>query len=551
MLRSWAAAALCVCLAVPAAAQGSASDSQAAIARDSSTQSAPLVVRGDTALIVPTRYGAFTAAQRAAAIETRLRGLTRVRLDSLALVPGDAATDIVAGDVILMTVTDADAAAAGSPRERLAAQFRDALWAQVSKVSLAETLRVLGVGAALTVLATLVLLVLLRLVRRGILRAEALLAALKPGGLPSLRIKTLELLTAEQVAQGLAAVLRFLRVAVIVLLLYFYLPLVLGFFPWTEPYADRLLGYVLDPLSRVGWGILEYLPNIAFIAVIVVITRYALVVVRAVFTAIERGTLTFGGFEPEWAEPTYKIARFLVIAFVLVVIFPYLPGAQSEAFKGISLFLGLLVSLGSSSAISNIIAGVVLTYTRAFSVGDRVNIGETTGDVVAKSLLVTRVRTVKNVDVTIPNAMVLSAHVLNYTAMARAEGLVIHTSVTIGYDVPWRQVHELLITAASKVPELLKDPKPFVLQTALGDFSVAYEINALTRSERGYAEIYSALHAEIQDAFNAAGVEIMSPQYHALRDGNTATTPEAARPAGYVPPAFRVRRVDGAPGAGS
>src|SRR5690606_13202377 len=188
-------------------------------------------------------------------------------------------------------------------------------------------------------------------------------------------------------------------------------------------YADRLLGYVLDPLGRIGWGVLEYLPNIAFIAVIVVVTRYALVVVKAVFTAVERGTLTFGGFEPEWAEPTYKIARFLVIAFVLVVIFPYLPGAQSDAFKGISLFLGLLVSLGSSSAISNIIAGVVLTYTRAFSVGDRVRIAETTGDVVAKSLLVTRVRTVKNVDVTMPNAMVLGAHVLNYPAMARNEGL--------------------------------------------------------------------------------------------------------------------------------
>ncbi|WKW13251.1 mechanosensitive ion channel family protein [Pseudogemmatithrix spongiicola] len=415
----------------------------------------------------------------------------------------------------------------------------------MSKVSLVETMRVIAIGAALTLVATLVLLLLLRLVRRGIARGEAALDARKDGGLPSLRIKTLELLTAEQVAQGLAAVLRFLRVAVILVLLYFYLPLVLGFFPWTEPYADRLLGYVLDPLGRVGWGILEYLPNIAFIAVIIVVTRYALVVVRAVFSAVERGTLTFGGFEPEWAEPTYKIARFLVIAFVLVVIFPYLPGAQSEAFKGISLFLGLLVSLGSSSAISNIIAGVVLTYTRAFSVGDRVRIGESTGDVIAKTLLVTRVRTIKNVDVTIPNAMVLSAHVLNYTAMARSDGLVVHTSVTIGYDVPWRQVHELLLSAVAKVPALLRDPKPFVLQTALGDFSVAYEVNALTRDSHALAGIYSDLHAAIQDVFNAAGVEIMSPQYHALRDGNTATIPDEHKPTGYVPPAFRVQRGDG------
>lgn len=512
---------------------------------DSAAQAAPLVIRGDTALFVPTRFGAFTARQRADAIQSRLRGLTRVRLDSLGLVVGERGSDITAGDVILMTVTDDDASVTGVPRDVLAAQFRDALWAQVNKVSLVETVRAIAIGAGLTLVATIVLIVLLRLVRRGIARGEAMLEARKHGGLPSLRIKTLEILTAEQVAQGLAAVLRFLRVAVILLLLYFYLPLILGFFPWTAPYADRLLGYVLDPLGRIGWGVLEYLPNIAFIAVIVVVTRYALVVVKAVFTAVERGTLTLGGFEPEWAEPTYKIARFLVIAFVLVVIFPYLPGAQSEAFKGISLFLGLLVSLGSSSAISNIIAGVVLTYTRAFSVGDRVRIAETTGDVVAKSLLVTRVRTVKNVDVTIPNAMVLGAHVLNYTAMARNEGLILHTAVTIGYDVPWRQVHELLLGAAAQVPELLKEPKPFVLQTALGDFSVAYELNAYTRVASGFAETYSRLHAAIQDAFNAAGVEIMSPQFHALRDGNTVTIPESQRPAGYVPPGFRVQRGDG------
>ena len=528
-----------------AGAQSGAPDIPGRPLADSTAQAAALVIRGDTALFVPTRFGAFTARQRADAIQSRLRGLTRVRLDSLGLVVGERGSDITAGDVILMTVTDDDASVTGVPRDVLAAQFRDALWAQVNKVSLVETVRAIAIGAGLTLVATIVLIVLLRLVRRGIARGEAMLEARKDGGLPSLRIKTLEILTAEQVAQGLAAVLRFLRVAVILLLLYFYLPLILGFFPWTAPYADRLLGYVLDPLGRIGWGVLEYLPNIAFIAVIVVVTRYALVVVKAVFTAVGRGTLTFGGFEPEWAEPTYKIARFLVIAFVLVVIFPYLPGAQSDAFKGISLFLGLLVSLGSSSAISNIIAGVVLTYTRAFSVGDRVRIAETTGDVVAKSLLVTRVRTVKNVDVTIPNAMVLGAHVFNYTAMARNEGLILHTAVTIGYDVPWRQVHELLLGAAAQVPELSKEPKPFVLQTALGDFSVAYELNAYTRSASGFAETYSSLHAAIQDAFNAAGIEIMSPQYHALRDGNTLTIPESQRPAGYVPPGFRVQRGDG------
>lgn len=544
MIRCLLAVALLSAPCAATAAQAAQAQIPGRPAADSSTSAAPVVVRGDTALFVPTRFGAFTAAQRADAIQARLLLLSRVHLDSLALLVGDGATDIVAGEVILMTVTDADAVAAGVSREALSAAFRDALWAQVGKVSFIETVRVLAIGATLTLVATLVLLLLLRLVRRSISRAEAALQARVNSGLPSLRLKTLELLTAEQVAQGLAAVLRFLRVSIILVLLYFYLPLVLGFFPWTEPYANRLLGYVLDPLGRVGSSVLAYLPNIAFIAVILVVTRYALVVVRAVFSAIERGSLSIGGFEPEWSEPSYKIARFLVIAFVLVVIFPYLPGAQSEAFKGISLFLGVLVSLGSSSAIANIIAGVVLTYTRAFSVGDRVRIGESEGDVVAKSLIVTRIRTIKNVDVTIPNAMVLSAHVLNYTAMARSEGLVLHTSVTIGYDVPWRVVQDLLLSAAARLPELLKEPAPFVHQTALGDFSVTYELNATTRDSHGLARIYSALHAAIQDAFNEAGVEIMSPQYHALRDGNSTTIPDAHKPAGYSPPGFRVHRAE-------
>lgn len=535
-----ALASLAALAMVPAAARAQ-DTARPPAAADAAPAGAPVVVRGDTVLRVPGRFGSFTAEERAAAIAARLRDLSRATLDSLTLVPGETVTEILAGDRVLMVVSDGDAAALGVPRADLAQTFRDAMWEELDRLSVRGTIRALAYGLLWTVVATAVLLLLLRLLRGGIERLDGTLEA-RRASFPALRIKTLELLSAAQLARGVQATIRFLRTALVVVLLYFYLPLVLSFFPWTQRYSDRLLGYVLEPLVRVGRAVADYLPNVAFIAVILLVTRLALRGVRAVFLAIERGTLEFGGFEREWAEPTYKIVRFLIIAFVVVVLFPYLPGADSDAFKGVSIFLGVLFSLGSSSAVANVVAGVVLTYTRAFRVGDRVRIADTTGDVVAKTLLVTRLRTIKNVDVTIPNAMVLSAHVLNYTAMAREHGLILNTTVTIGYDVPWRQVYDLLVAAARATPAVLEKPAPFVLQTALGDFSVAYEINAYTDEPEAMARTYSLLHANIQDAFNAAGVEIMSPQYHALRDGNTTTTPEPDRPDGYVTPAFRVRQ---------
>jgi small-conductance mechanosensitive channel len=509
---------------------------------DSTRAAAPVILRGDTVLLVSEPSGAFTPTERAEAIAGRLLRLSRVRVDSLALTESDVATDIVAGEVVLMSVSERDAQAVGLDRATLARAYRDALFAELGRVSFTATVRALLFGTLWTVLATLVLVLLLRLLRRGTARLEEMVEARRAGGIPAIRIRTVELVSAANVANVFLGTVRAIRTVAIVGLFYFYLPLVLGFFPWTQRYSDRLVGYVLDPLGRVFAAVIAYLPNLLFIAVIVIVGRYGLKVVRLIFDALRNGSLRLGGFEREWADPTYKIVRFLIIAFLAVVLFPYLPGADSDAFKGVSLFLGVLVSFGSSSAIANIVAGTVLTYTRAFDVGDRVRIGETTGDVVAKALLVTRVRTIKNVDVTIPNAMVLGAHVLNYTAMAAGPGIILNTSVTIGYDVPWRQVHELLIAAAKATPDIKGEPKPFVLQTSLDDFYVSYELNAYTGNAKAMAATYGALHANIQDAFNAAGVEILSPHYKALRDGNQVTIPAEHLPRDYRAPSFRVER---------
>ena len=215
----------------------------------------------------------------------------------------------------------------------------------------------------------------------------------------------------------------------------------------------------------------------------------------------------------------------LVIALALILVWPHLPSSDRPEFRGVAAFLGLLLSLGAASAVSNVIGGVVMTYMRPFQIGDRVKIADTMGDIVGKTLLVTRVRTTKNVEITIPNSMVLGSHIINYSTTAQEGGLILHTTVTIGYDVPWRQVHELLIGSALKCERILPEPRPFVLQTALNDFSVAYELNAYTNEPNSMARIYSELHENIQDEFAAAGVEIMSPVYEAHRDGNAAAIP--------------------------
>lgn len=359
----------------------------------------------------------------------------------------------------------------------------------------------------------------------------------------SIFLQKLEILSADRIVGILVTFVRGFRVFLILVLFYFYIPLVFSSLPWTRGYAAILFGYLSYPFKKVGNTIIDYLPNLFYLAVIALLTHYTVKLIRFIFNEIDRGNLALPGFYQDWAMPTFKIVRFLVIAFAVVMAFPYLPGSESPAFKGVSIFLGVLFSLGSTSAVANVVAGVILNYTRAFTIGDRVRIGDVEGDVTHKTLLVTHIRTVKNVEITLPNSTVLGGAILNFSAAVRHSALILHTSVTIGYDAPWRRVHELLVAAARATKHILEDPPPFVLQTALNDFYVSYQINAYTDSPHEMAWIYSELHQNIQDKFNEAGVEIMSPHYTQLRDGNTTTIPERYRPEGYTAPGIRIEQV--------
>jgi small-conductance mechanosensitive channel len=279
--------------------------------------------------------------------------------------------------------------------------------------------------------------------------------------------------------------------------------------------------------SVVLWNaFIELVPNILALFMIALITHYALRFLRFFSDGIKQEKIKISGLHPELIDPTYQLLRFFVVAFALVAAYPYIPGSDSPIFRGLSIFIGFLLSLGSTSLVSNIISGIVLTYTRGLRIGDRVKIGDAIGDVVDRNLLVTRIRTIKNVIITIPNGMVLNNHIINYSSSVSEHGLILNTTITIGYDVPWRQVHELLICAANATPGILKEPNPFILQTSLDDYYVSYELNAYTKDPTWMAKTYSALHQNIQDKFTEAQVEIMSPSYAAFRNGNQPTIPE-------------------------
>jgi len=410
----------------------------------------------------------------------------------------------------------------------------------------------LAAGLLLTLIATALFMGILKLFRHLFPRTIEKVSRWGRMTQYSLKIQHVELVSGSQIAEGVLGLLRVVRFAAYGSLVYLYVTSILGFFSATQKLSLELLGYLIEPIKLIALTFVSSLPDIIAIVIIAFVTKYIIKLILMFFMGIERGAITFVGFHREWAAPTYKIVRFFALVFAAVAIVPYIPGSQSEAFRGISVFLGVLVSLGAAGSFSNIVAGVVLTYMRPFSVGDRVKISDTIGDITEKTLLVTRVRTIKNVDVTIPNALVLSSHIVNFSSSAMSlPPLILHSTVTIGYDTPWRKVHELLIAAATRTTHILESPQPFVLQTGLSDFYVSYEINAYTGHPNKMATIYAELHQHIQDQFHEAGIEIMSPHYTQVRDGNKTAIPDQYLPKGYQAPGLRIwplGNISGVPG---
>jgi small-conductance mechanosensitive channel len=509
---------------------------------------APVEIDGRPIFSIYASVGSFGPQERADAIRQRIIALSGERGVGIETIHAEDRvgwTEILAGSERILGITESDARAAERPRAELAAEYTEIIRQVVKQHREEHTWRRYSWAALYALLSaagTAALLVALFLIRRSARsRVEQWLARQEAQGLTrpvSSRLR-------RYLGPPFRVIFRTLFWILVLGLVQAYIVIVLRFFPSTKYTSYRLTNRLFSELVSFGKSCIGYVPNLLLIALVCLLTSYLIKLNRYIFQEISNERLTVRGFYPDWAEPTAKLVRVLIIAAAAIVVFPYLPGSESPAFKGISVFLGVLISLGSTSAVAHGVAGTILTYMRAFQVGDFVRIGNDVGEVIEKTLLVTRICTQKNEVVTIPNGTVLGGVVVNYSAEARYKGVIFHTTVTIGYNAPWRQVHDLLISAATATDEVLHDPLPFVLQTALNDFYVAYELNAYTGKPKNMQNIYSALHQNIQDKFNEAGVEINSPHYASLRDGNRTTIPDTYLPRNYKSPAFEIQGVNG------
>jgi len=511
------------------------------------TTAALAPVRLDGKILLYIRLGilGYTPQDRARHIRERIIQAARdpkVDPASIRTVDRENQTDIVAGETMLLVLFDQDAKAEGMEKNRqtladyYAYRIRQAIVKYREARLSSNIFRSLVFVFGLSVL----LIVLLFTIRFLYPRVKDWIQRWQATRISALQVKELEVVSGERLGNFFLKLLSTIYVSLLLGCLAVYLILVLSWLPWTHGTASLLIEWALTAVTSIGAGILDYMPKLFFIAVIVIITRYVIKGLLFLFKAAEKGRLSLPGVSPDLAMITYKIVRFLVLAFAVVMAYPYLPGSQSEALKGVSLFIGVIFSLGSTSAVANAMAGLSLVYMKAFQVGDRVKIGDTMGDVLEMRMNVTRIRTIKNVEVTLSNKQVLDSPIVNYSTEARTRGLILHTAVTIGYDAPWRTIHRLLTEAARKTEHIQKEPAPFVLQTALNDFYVSYELNAYTDQPNRMADIYSHLHQNIQDSFNEAGVEIMSPHYTQLRDGSRTAIPDPYLPEAYEPKALRV-----------
>ncbi len=341
-----------------------------------------------------------------------------------------------------------------------------------------------------------------------------------------IKINNYDLLTPEYLERVVVAIIKVIRILILIIIVYIWLPILFSIFPWTKGIAEQLINFVVEPLQFIGYSFIDYLPNLFMVVIIIFLMKKLMGVAEFLTKEVEKKKLRIPGFYPEWARPTYNLLRFSLWLFTVVIIFPYLPGSGSAAFQGVSIFIGVLLSLGSTSIVANAVGGFMIIYMRPFVVGDIIKVGNTTGKVIGKNLLVIRICNAKNEDITIPNKTIVESEIINYSSDALEKGIFVHVTLTIGYDVPWAHVHRAMLSAARATDGILEKPEAFVLQKALNDFNVSYEINAYTNQAEKLPQIYSLLNKNLQESFNQAGIEILSPHYQANRDGNASTIPK-------------------------
>ena len=470
---------------------------------------------GDTLLTIWQKSGELSAQQRAEHISQMIQTLKSNELlqpDSIRVDSWVATTDVMYQDKIIASFTEPDMMWYTESRYALANNFRTKLVASLGHAQKKASWLTFFLRLGLVILVLTVLYIVLRLIDGLYVKSLELIDARKDKFLRDFSYKGYTFLSKENELNTILTITKGIKWVFIIITVYLSLPLLFSIFPFTQGWAEKLLAFIWDPLKGVLLSVIRYIPNVFSIFVIYYVMTYFIKLVAFVFDEIEAEKLTFTGFHTDWAMPTYNIIKFILYAFMFVLIFPYLPGSDSQIFQGVTVFIGVLFSLGSSNAISNIIAGLVITYMRPFKIGDIIKIQDAAGEVVEKTMLITRLKTITNEIVTIPNASILSVNTTNFSSAAEDKGVIINTIIQVGHNISGQKVREALIEAAEKVPYTATDAKPFILQSGIQEGKVTYQINIYCKQANKIPVVQSELVQRIQRVFADKEIPLPMPE---------------------------------------
>ena len=480
----------------------------------------PIVFEKDTLYYLYTSYGPYDIDTRVKYVEEKLEelynGLYFVAA-SIKIKPAGDYLSVMYNDKTITGVSIVDALWENSSQTELAQRYANIIKNTIVKYKEQNSLKSVLIRLAELLLVLFITFILVWAINRLFDFLKKITLNSEHRFLTSIRIRNYDFIKKPGIVKALVKILAILRIVFLLFLLITIIPLIFDIFSSTQYLSKIIVQWISEPIKNVGIAIIGYLPHLFYIVIIAVITRYVLKILRFFALEIERGILKIKGFHPEWAHTTYVLARMMLWVLALVIMFPHLPGSDSDAFKGISIFLGVLISLGSSSAISNAIAGIVISYMRPFQVGDWIKSGEIIGAVIEKNALVTRLKTINNEDITIPNSAILSGATMNFTSIGKEIGLALNVQVKVRYDYSDNLVEELLIEAALKTNGISPKPHPYIFQISLSELNAVYELNAYTFHPENMYFIKSDLTKNIQSTFRQANIEIFSTQYVEIR----------------------------------
>ena len=480
----------------------------------------PIVFEKDTLYYLYTSYGPYDIDTRVKYVEEKLKELYNdpyFVADSIKIKPAGDYLSVMYNDKTITGISMVDALWENSSQTELAQRYANIIKNTIVKYKEQNSLKSVLIRLAELLLVLFIAFILVWAINRLFDFLKKITLNSEHRFLTSIHIRNYDFIKKPGIVKALVKLLAILRIVFLLFLLITIIPLIFDIFPSTQYLSKIIVQWISEPIKNVGIAIIGYLPHLFYIVIIAVITRYVLKILRFFALEIERGILKIKGFHPEWAHTTYVLARMMLWVLALVIMFPHLPGSDSDAFKGISVFLGVLISLGSSSAISNAIAGIVISYMRPFQVGDWIKSGEIIGAVIEKNALVTRLKTINNEDITIPNSAILSGATMNFTSIGKEIGLALNVQVKVRYDYSDNLVEELLIEAALKTNGISPRPHPYIFQISLSELNAVYELNAYTFHPENMYFIKSDLTKNIQSTFRQANIEIFSTQYVEIR----------------------------------